>query len=432
MENVEAAKGSVVSVSGEVVVIDSKGAEHALQTGDQVKDGDMIIVRGGSEAELDLGKAATETLPEDTTAVVQVDPSTGEIILVIQSLGAEEVDVAGIQDAILAGQDPTQILEETAAGNTPPTRSGFSDFQTVGRTAEEVIAQAGFDTTPEEWVRDPYVDNVADLPIPPSLYSVADVQVSEGGLMTFTVTRTGGTQAGSIDFSTRIGSGDTAETADFAANSGTLIFAAGEVSKTFTVQTVQDSVYEGPETFTVSLDNPSNGGEIEDGSAVATIVDDGTGPGPFGPGSGPDNDTTSFSIGDVSVSEGGLMTFTVTRTGDAEADQTVDFSTSIGGSDTAETNDFTTNSGTLIFAPGETSKTFTVQTTQDSVFEGSETFTVSLDNNSVGSTIGDATAVATIIDDGTGPGPFGPGPGPDNDTASFAVDSVSISEGGLM
>ena len=174
-----------------------------------------------------------------------------------------------------------------------------------------------------------------------------------------------------------------------AASSGTLTFAPGETSKTFTVQTAQDSTYEGPETFTVSLSNNSEGSTIAEGTATGTILDDGTGPGPFdpsGPGT-PDDDSTSFSVADVSISEGGLMTFTVTRTGDAAADQTVDFATSIAAGDSAEANDFTGNSGTLTFAAGETSKTFTVQTTQDSTYEGPETFTVSLSNNSEGSSI---------------------------------------------
>ena len=82
--------------------------------------------------------------------------------------------------------------------------------------------------------------------------------------------------------------------------------------------------------------------------------------------------------------------------------------TSIGGSDTAESGDFTSTTGTLTFASGVSSQTFTVQTLQDAVYEGSETFTVTLSNNSVGSTISDATGVGTIIDDGTGPGPFDP------------------------
>ncbi|WP_417224023.1 retention module-containing protein, partial [Amphritea sp.] len=393
MENVETTKGTVVNVSGEVVVVDTKGAEHALQPGEQVSPGDMLIVRANSEATLDLGKAQPETVPEDTTAILEVDPNTGEITLVFHSVSAEALDVADIQAAILAGQDPTQILEETAAGNTPPTSSGFSEFQAVDRTAEEVLARAGYDTDPENWQRDPYVDHEADIFIPPSLYSVADVEVSEGGMMTFTVTRTGGTGAATIDYATSIETTDNTETEDFTATSGTLTFAAGEVSKTFTVQTTQDDVFEGPESFSVNLSNASNDGEIVDGTAVGTIVDDGTGPGP-----NPDDDTTSFSVADASVSEGGLMTFTVTRTGDAAEDQTVKFTTSIESNDNTDTNDFTANSGTLIFAPGEMSKTFTVQTTGDLIDEADETFTVTLSDNSPGSAIGDATAVGTIED----------------------------------
>ncbi|MDO5693745.1 MAG: cadherin domain-containing protein [Pseudomonadota bacterium] len=112
-----------------------------------------------------------------------------------------------------------------------------------------------------------------------------------------------------------------------------------------------------------------------------------------------DDDTTapSFSIGNASITEGGLMTFTVTRTGDAQAEQTVDFATSIGASDTAGTGDFTAASGTLTFAQGETSKTFTVQTTQDALYEGDETFTATLSNATGGAAIGTASATGTII-----------------------------------
>ncbi|WP_428037057.1 Calx-beta domain-containing protein, partial [Amphritea sp.] len=266
-------------------------------------------------------------------------------------------------------------------------------------------------------------------------FSVADVSISEGGLMTFTVTRSGDAEADqSVNFSTLIGAGDTAEAADFSANSGTLTFAAGETSKTFTVQTTQDAQYEGAETFTVQLDTPTNGATITTATATGTILDDGTGPGPFdptGPGT-PDDDRTGFSVNDVSISEGGLMTFTVTRSGDAAADQSVDFATSIAAGDSAEADDFTANSGTLTFAAGEVSKTFTVQTSQDGIYEGAETFSVNLSNATNGGQIADGTGVGTIVDDGTGPLPPGTPGTPDDDTTSFSVGDVSISEGGLM
>ncbi len=138
----------------------------------------------------------------------------------------------------------------------------------------------------------------------------------------------------------------------------------------------------------------------------------------------PDDDTTSFSVDDVSISEGGLVTFTVTRSGDAEADQTVDFATSIEVGDNSEAIDFTPNNNTLTFATGVTSQTFTVQTTADAIYEGAETFTVTLSGNSTGSTITDSVGVGTILDDGTGPDPDGPGPLlPDDDRPTILVTS---------
>ena len=44
-------------------------------------------------------------------------------------------------------------------------------------------------------------------------------------------------------------------------------------------------------------------------------------------------------------------------------------STSIDTDDTASANDLTAKTETLTFATGETTKTFTVQTIQDSIFE---------------------------------------------------------------
>src|SRR5205807_5142267 len=54
-------------------------------------------------------------------------------------------------------------------------------------------------------------------------------------------------------------------------------------------------------------------------------------------------------------------------------------------------------SGTLTFAPGETSKRVDVQTLGDAVMEPTETFTLTLSNAS-GATIARATGTATIID----------------------------------
>ena len=112
-----------------------------------------------------------------------------------------------------------------------------------------------------------------------------------------------------------------------------------------------------------------------------------------------------FSITSASATEGNAINFTVTRTGDAQSNQSVNVSTSIATGDTASANDLIANTQTFTFASGETTKTFTVQTSQDVLFEGNETFTVSLSNSTNGAIISpsNGTAKGTINNDDSAP-----------------------------
>jgi VCBS repeat-containing protein len=60
---------------------------------------------------------------------------------------------------------------------------------------------------------------------------------------------------------------------DYQAVSGTLTFAPGQTSRTIAVQTVDDTVHEGTEAFSVNLSNAS-GGEIVNSQGIGTILDD--------------------------------------------------------------------------------------------------------------------------------------------------------------
>ena len=74
----------------------------------------------------------------------------------------------------------------------------------------------------------------------------------------------------SVEFSTSIGSGDSAGEEDFTATSGILTFVEGETFKTFTVQTMEDHVLERNETFTVSLINATGEAVIDPTASTAT------------------------------------------------------------------------------------------------------------------------------------------------------------------
>jgi hypothetical protein len=226
------------------------------------------------------------------------------------------------------------------------------------------------------------------------VFSIAAASATEGSEVNFTITRTGDAQANqSVTVATSIATDDTASASDLTTNTQTLTFATGETSKTFTVQTTQDSLFEGNETFTVSLSNPNNGAVVSSTNATAkgTINNDDTAP--------------VFSIAAASATEGSEVNFTITRTGDAQANQSVTVATSIATDDTASTSDLTAKTETLTFAPGETTTTFTVQTTQDTLFEGNETFTVSLSNPNNGAVVSstNATAKGTINNDDAAP-----------------------------
>ncbi len=112
-----------------------------------------------------------------------------------------------------------------------------------------------------------------------------------------------------------------------------------------------------------------------------------------------------FAISDASAIEGNVITFTITRTEYTQAEQSVTISTSLTAEDTASIADFATKTETITFEAGATQKSFIVQTTPDFVFEGNETFTVSLSDPTnkaiINSTSG--TAKGTINNDDPNP-----------------------------
>ena len=183
---------------------------------------------------------------------------------------------------------------------------------------------------------------------------------------TFTVTLSAAYgQPVTVNYSTANGTATAGS--DFQTASGTLTFAPGETSKTITVAVLGDQMYEPNETFAVNLSGATNA-TIGDGNGIGTIVNDDT------------YVTPSISIGDVSKAEGRngstLFTFTVTLSVPSATAVTVNYSTANGTATAVE--DYTAASGTLTFAPGETTKTITIKVKGDRKREADETFFVNL------------------------------------------------------
>jgi hypothetical protein len=231
-----------------------------------------------------------------------------------------------------------------------------------------------------------------DLPV---LTISSDVSVNEGNSgttnATFTVTLTPDSgETITVNYATSDGTATAGS--DYSTTSETLNFAAGETSKQIDIPVIGDLIDEPDETFTVNLSTPSNA-SISTGHTqrTVTILDD-------------DDPPVLTISSDVSVNEGNSgttnATFTVTLTPDSGKTVTVNYGTSDGTATAG--SDYTTTSGTLNFAAGETSKQIDIPVIGDLIDEDDEIFTVNLSTPSNASiSTGHTQSTVTILDDDT-------------------------------
>lgn len=231
--------------------------------------------------------------------------------------------------------------------------------------------------------------------------SIGDASITEGGTLSFTVTRTGITSSAvSVDYATQ---DDTAvEPGDYTATSGTVSFAANQSTATITVLTSDDAIYEGDETLTVLLSNALGGATITTATGTGTIIEN--------------DPAAQLAIGDTSATEGDTLTFTVTRSGDSSTAVSVDYATSDDSA--VAPGDYIATSGTINFAANQTTATIAVATADDSAFEAAETMKVTLSGASTGATITDDIGIGAISD---------------NDLpAQLSIGDASVTEGGAL
>jgi len=229
------------------------------------------------------------------------------------------------------------------------------------------------------------------LPAGSLQFSATGFSVAESGAtVSVTVTRTDGS-AGAVTVDYASSDGSATAGSDYIATAGTLDFADGVNSQSFNVPILDDTLFEGDETFNLNLSNVTGGANLgTQTTATVTIIEDDPPP-PAG--------SLQFSAAAFSVAEGGAsVTVSVMRSGGSAGTVTVDYA-SADGSATAG-SDYTATAGTLDFVDGVTSQSFSVAILDDGLFEGDEDFSLSLANVSGGASLGTpAIADVTITDD---------------------------------
>ncbi|MDZ4323871.1 MAG: Calx-beta domain-containing protein, partial [Pseudomonas sp.] len=320
----------------------------------------------------------------------QVSEETGAGSFLVSRAGnfssAATIDIATVGGTAMAGSDYTAMSQTLsfAAGEAFKTVQFNVLDDAVGEASKTVVAAIA-NASVGSIVTSTATQTINDNDL--ITWAIFGSAVSEAaGTSTFTVTRSGDIiTAATIDVRT-IG-GTAMAGSDFTAVSQTLSFAAGEASKTVTVNLVDDSLTEAAETVILGLANASVG-TIGTTSATGTIFD---------------NDVTHartyFSVGTGSTAaESGLLTWTVTRSGNVSGTQTIDVLTSDGTATAG--SDYTAMTQTLTFAAGETTKVVSVAPVNDSTAEASETVSLVIRNASSG-VITTGTTNATITDDDT-------------------------------
>ncbi|WP_308683791.1 Calx-beta domain-containing protein, partial [Vibrio jasicida] len=388
----------------------------------------MTLADGTADGGVDYtDTSVTITYADNSTQVVAVNPDGTFDVTVSANDTTYSVTVNTIDDDVFEGPETFTLSGATSTQNTPAQGTG-------------TIVDDGSSPGPEPDDDRPVVASISSAAVNEGDPATLDVTLSNPSTTDTVVSMTlaDGTAGGGVDYT------ETSVTITYADNSTQVVAVnpdgtfdvtvpANDTTYSVTVNTTNDDVFEGPETFTLS---GSTSTQNTPAQGTGTIVDDGSGPGPE-----PDDDRPVVaSISNATVNEGDPATLDVTLSNPSTTDTVVSMTLADGTADGGV--DYTDTSVTITYADNSTqvvavnpdgtfdvtvpanNTTYSVivNTTDDDVFEGPETFTLS------GATLTQNTpaqGTGTIVDDGSGPGPD-----PDDDRPVVAsISNATVNEG---
>ncbi|WP_281189501.1 Calx-beta domain-containing protein [Vibrio diabolicus] len=431
------------SLMGNIVVIGLDGEIRTLEEGQLPQPGELIIDEVSDTSEL---------------VIEQVTPQ-GSSINVTD-------DITALIEAIASGEDPTELGEEFEPAAGEGNGSSPQNTGAIDRTGAELLASTNFETvgTDGTGFSSTQVETLLDIfqiqPPEPTAISVpatvivqeiSSPTVNEGDLVSFDVTLNQPTEDNiNITFSlfdqTATGGSTDESGSDYVNESVLITFSDGTTEEisvddngiftvsvplgengfTVSLDSINDSIFEGPETFTLSGNTEE---QSTPATGIATIVDDGS-----GPGLSPDDDRPTVTMSDAgTINEGELASFKVSLSNPSATDVEVELSLNLGDTEAGDlgTLEYNTgsgwvtvpNDGVVTVPAGQTQFDVRIASIDDAVYEGPEDFSVTV--TGIGAVQGSDTGTATIVDDSSGPGPD-----PDDDRPSVAItDAGTINEG---
>ncbi|MEZ5727188.1 MAG: Calx-beta domain-containing protein [Burkholderiaceae bacterium] len=386
----------------QVEKFDGEGRALDLST----PDGSFTLYENGLDGwSIFDGRVATQSLVNQLEAGTLSDPLSVVTLTLSDGTAVSPADYEGKLEVSMDDGKTWTLLDANQV-NVP---SHVTGFLVRIPTIDDLEVESRETLTLRAAARDGFADGeggILDNDVaPPKVVSVCSAHANEGDPLVFNVGMSGtsptdtvvqlqladGTATGGQDYATSGLEVSFDGGATYVAITGTSVTVpAGATGFQVKVPGIEDSVYEGNETFT--LQASTNGSSAQ---GIGTICED-------------DSAVRVASVSPAQAHEGDPLVFTVGLDGTATTDTVVQLQladgTATGGQDYATTGlevsfdggtTFVAISGTSVTVPaGASSFQVKVPGIEDSVFEGSEVFTLQASAN--GSS---AQALGTILDD---------------------------------
>ncbi|MFV0597886.1 retention module-containing protein [Shewanella sp.] len=131
-------KGLLKLVKGQIEV-EVNGSNQPAKDGEQLPKGAVLHIGENATYEITFDDGTKLSNEVASNAAAAAAPNTAN--------EAALDEIQALQDLIASGEDPTQNLPETAAGNAPAGSDGNSGYITLARDGTEALASAGYSTS---------------------------------------------------------------------------------------------------------------------------------------------------------------------------------------------------------------------------------------------------------------------------------------------
>jgi Ca2+-binding RTX toxin-like protein len=141
--------GIISALIGTATATAVDGTVRNLQVGDKVYPNEIITTGIAGAIEIEFPDGGVMDLGRNSQAVLDSEAFELDVAEADTPPAADVVDdIDAIQQALLAGEDPTQVADPTAAGpGAQPTSEGGSEAVVVDYLAPRITPDSGFETT---------------------------------------------------------------------------------------------------------------------------------------------------------------------------------------------------------------------------------------------------------------------------------------------